>query len=279
MSAPGPPQEVFGWAGGGLTPAKTVTPAKALTPAKAADELLVADSWLVDNGRMRGFELHRTRFTGACQAIAGAADDDVRAFLDACLAVIPATGRWFPRVECTRGAGLRLRLRIAPQLAGSAVLWPFPGPDPRKAPRVKGPDLALLGEVRGAAQQRGADEAVLCSPDGIVLEGAFSSIVWWRDDRLHLPDPDLPTLDSVTRRLVVRLAERTPIRVESERVRLPDLDGLEVWVLSALHGIRYVSGWTGVDVRPGPARYAAQWRDMLAALATPPASRKVWLRH
>jgi hypothetical protein len=67
-------EEMFGWFGG------------ALTPAKAADELLVADSWLVDNGRVRGFELHRTRFVGACRAVAGAADDDVQAFLDSCLA-------------------------------------------------------------------------------------------------------------------------------------------------------------------------------------------------
>jgi branched-subunit amino acid aminotransferase/4-amino-4-deoxychorismate lyase len=207
---------------------------------------------------------------GACRAVAGTADDDVHAFLDACLTALPPDGRWFPRVECTGEGRLSLRLRVAPPLAGPAVLWPFPGPDPRTAPRVKGPDLAALGEVREVARARGADEAVLCSADGVVLEGALSAIAWWRGERLCLPDPALPMLDSVTRRLVVRLAERTRTPIREERARLSDLDGLEVWILSALHGIRPVCGWVGVDVRAGAARRAGWWGRLLDGLAVPP---------
>lgn len=54
-------EEMFGWFG------------EALTQAKAMDELLVADSWLVDNGRVHGFEPHRAVIMGACRAVAGAA--------------------------------------------------------------------------------------------------------------------------------------------------------------------------------------------------------------
>ncbi|MFC4949944.1 aminotransferase class IV [Pseudonocardia sp. GCM10023141] len=246
-----------------------------LRPAPAGSEMLVADSWLVTDGAVGGFGHHRDRFTAACAA-AGVPADRTTAFLDAVPALLPVAGRWFPRIECGPGAGgsgpggpeLRLRVRQAPPTTATLVLAPHPEPDPRRAPRTKGPDLVMLGEVRNQAIALGAGEAVLCAADGTLLEGAYSAVVWWRGEELCLPDPELPVLDSVTRRRVVEEAGRRGVAVRYERVTPAALDGLETWSLSALHGIRAVSGWRGCDVRAGAARRAPEWRAQLGADVT-----------
>lgn len=259
-----------------------------LRPADAGTDLLVADSWLVDDGAVAGFGHHRARFRTACLS-AGVPEGEVDAFLDAVPGHLPSRGRLFPRVEygCgPDGPQLRLRVRPAPPITTEVVLAPHPGPDPRRAPRTKGPDLVMLGGVRARAAELGAGEAVLCTADGTLLEGAYSAVVWWRSemggDVLCVPDPDLPVLDSVTRRRIVDAAGRRSVDVRHERVAPADLDGLETWSLSALHGIRAVTGWRGCHVQgdirggirgraveAGPAERAATWRGYLAADLTP----------
>lgn len=235
-----------------------------LRPAEAGTDLLVADSWLVDGGAVAGWGHHRDRFGTACRAAGVSAEH----FLDAVPPHLPTDGRWFPRVELGAGPELRLRVRPAPPTSAEVVLAPHPGPDPRVAPRTKGPDLVMLGDVRARAAELGAGEAVLCSGDGTLLEGAYSAVVWWRGDALCIPADDLPVLDSVTRRRILDEAARRGVEVRRERVTPADLDGLETWSLSALHGIRAVTGWRGCAVTAGPAERAATWRGYLAAELT-----------
>ncbi|MEU7478304.1 aminotransferase class IV [Lentzea sp. NPDC042327] len=225
--------------------------------------LLVADSWLVSDGVTRALPLHHDRFVSSCEREAGLGAAAVRRFLDSAAGAVPRTGRWFPRVECGADHRLRLRLRPAPEPSAEVVLLPHPGPDPRRHPRTKGPDLVAMQALRVSAASAGADEVLLCTGTGTVLEGALSSVVWWRGDLLCVPDPSLPVLDSVTRRLVVDLAGRQGVAVRPERCDLASLDGLEVWSLGALHGIRAVTGWRGCGLTAGPAVRADEWRALL----------------
>jgi branched-subunit amino acid aminotransferase/4-amino-4-deoxychorismate lyase len=103
----------------------------------------------------------------------------------------------------------------------------------------------VLAELRERACLAGADDALLCTGDGSVLETAHSSLVWWRDERLYLPAAELPTLPSVTRALVVGLAERRGVTVAFEHIQAHEVSALDAWTLNALHGIRPVSGWLG----------------------------------
>jgi branched-subunit amino acid aminotransferase/4-amino-4-deoxychorismate lyase len=57
----------------------------------------------------------------------------------------------------------------------------------REAARRKGPDLAALAELHGRAQALGAQEAMLTTHDGVLVEGATSSVIWW-DATGALPD-------------------------------------------------------------------------------------------
>jgi branched-subunit amino acid aminotransferase/4-amino-4-deoxychorismate lyase len=239
--------------------------------AEGPTALEVADSWLVEDGWARGLALHRARFASSCRELGGIPAGPVEEMLDAAVAAIPVRGRWFPRVERGPGPGgeheLRLRLRPAPPPDPSPVaVWVGDRPDPRTRPRVKGPDLEQLAALREEARGRGAGEALLRDGSGVVLEGALSGLLWWRDGVLCAPDPELPVLPSVTSALLVGLAGRAGLTVRRERRRLEELAGLETWVVSALHGVRPVSRWVGAGVEPGQPRRADQWARRLRAL-------------
>ena len=254
---------------------------------EADPRLLVADSWLVDDGRVLALDVHRDRFTGSvAEALArpdvttGPDAGEPAAFWAAAVAALPRTGAWFPRVELVAvdrpdgrpggggGARLQLRLRPAPPRRRSVVLATADH-DPRTRPTVKGPDLAALGALVADARARGADEAVLLSPEGHVVEGAWSSIVWWRGDALCLPADDLPRLPGVTLRTLTTLAAVLGVDVLHDRTRPDELDGFEVWSLGALHGPRIVTGWVG---GPSPAEEPGRlglWRGRLDRLRRP----------
>ncbi len=233
--------------------------------------ILVADSWLVTGGMARGIDIHRARFAAAIPAHLR---ETLRldAFWAAAMAMVPQHGEWFPRVELRRGHDtpvLLFRQRGAPARSRSVVLATHYGADPRTVPSVKGPDLEAMAELRTIAQRRGAGEAVILSPDGFVVEGAYSALVWWRADDLCAPPPELDRVDSVTAKTLLTLACALGVKVRSELALPDDLDGAEVWALSALHGIRVVTGWVdGPNTAEEPGR-AELWRRRLYKLSRP----------
>ncbi|WP_460068697.1 aminotransferase class IV [Streptomyces sp. YKOK-I1] len=247
------------------------SPDGGLTPVPAAGgPLLAADSWLVRDGRVRAYDRHRERFLAACGECGGPGPRRLVEFWQDVTAALPRTGEWFPRVELTVGtADLRLRMRHAPPLGAEIRLWAVGQQDPRTAPRLKGPDLDVLAEVRARATAAGAQEAVLVGPSGVVLESPTAGVLWWEGDTLCLPPSRLPLLPSVTTALVLERAVREGFRVDRRERTVAELDGLEVWTVNALHGLRPVTGWAGADIEAGLAGRAAEWREWLEGLGEP----------
>ncbi|MER6286313.1 aminotransferase class IV [Streptomyces sviceus] len=250
------------------SPARGLTPAADATGASAP--LLVADSWLVRDGRVRGLERHRERFLRACGEVDGPPLRRLLEFWRDMTDALPRTGEWFPRVELAPGAQqLRLLLRPAPPLGAGVRVWATGQSDPRCVPRRKGPDLGALARVRERACGEGAEEAVLVAPSGTVLEAATASVLWWEDDTLCLPPPRLPVLPGVTVALVLERAVREGVPVARRERTVAELDGREVWLVNALHGIRPVTGWIGGPLRAAPAKRAPEWRAWLDDLMEP----------
>jgi branched-subunit amino acid aminotransferase/4-amino-4-deoxychorismate lyase len=262
-------------AGHGLLPAAGL-------PADAGPApLAAADSWLVAHGRVRALDRHQLRFAQACAAAGRAGPDrfpgpdDLARFWSAVVARLPRTGCWFPRVELA-GPGtaeLRLLLRPAPPLGTTARLWLGDTADRRRMPRRKGPDLGRLTTMRDRAVAAGADDALLTTPGGIVLEGATTSLLWWEDGCLCLPSPGLRTVPGVTSGLLAERARELAIPVARRRVTVGGLAGREVWAVNALHGLRPVIGWAGSGggpgTGPGAATRAPAWRRWLQEAAAP----------
>lgn len=231
------------------------------------DGIVAADSWLVEDGCVRGLDLHWARFARGC-ADAGVDLASVGGLRAAVEHALPASGRWFPRIELRGTGDLRLAVRPAPAREPTVVAWTWDGPDPRVAPRRKGPDLERLGALRDEAGRHGAGEAVLADAAGRLLEGAYTSLLWWEDDVLCAVDADAPILDGVTRRLLLGLAGREGVATRFARPSVADLAGCEIWLTSALHGIRGVTAWAGAPAPAAPRR-AAGWQERLQALAAP----------
>jgi len=256
------------WAG----PGRGFGPVAGDSAAGERAPVLVADSWLVEDGRTRALGAHIERFRAACASVRSVPGSHTTAFVGEALPQLPPTGRWFPRLELVDGDSgpcFRLWVRPAPPRGETVRLWVPPEPDRRTRPAVKGPDLAYLARLRQAATDAGADEAVLLSADGRVREGGTTSILWWRDGTLHAPPDGPDVLPGVTRGQLLRMAEESGVQVAFESPTPHDLDGLEVWAVNALHGIRPVTAWTGTGVTAGPAARAARWHARLQRLAGP----------
>ncbi len=233
--------------------------------AAAGGPVVVADSWLVDDGKVRRLDLHRDRFTQSALEL-GAEAAQLQQAWDQLPALLPADGRWFPRIKMLGSGALTLTLRPAPAAQGSVVAWLIPTPDRRRLPRRKGPELQMLGELRDEAAAHGAGEALLADADGLLLEGAYSSLLWWEGERLCAVPDEAPVLPGITRRLLLDLAEQNAVSVDYKRPSLASLAGKETWLVSALHGIRAVSAWADGGPTAGAPSRAPDWQQRLTQL-------------
>jgi branched-subunit amino acid aminotransferase/4-amino-4-deoxychorismate lyase len=250
-------QSIYRWAGGALVADEGA--------GAAAAAIVAADSWLVADSLVLALALHRDRFLAAASPVSA----DAERFWDAAIATIPRTGEWFPRVEVHSNAELVLRLRSAPPRERSVAVATWMGAEPRTVPTIKGPDLERMAEIRAAVQPDGAGEAILLTPDGYVVEGAYSGLLWWRGEILCGPLTEFDRVDSVTARSVLTLARAFGFDTHEEAVTPNELDGVELWALSALHGIRIVTNWVdGPSLAEQPGRLAT-WRARLEALRRP----------
>ncbi|CAM5310067.1 aminotransferase class IV [Leifsonia shinshuensis] len=233
-------------------------------------ELLAADSFLVSSGRAIALGLHRQRFAETAREQGFRDRAELDTFWEAGVALLPDDGRWFPRFELVRARDalrLRFRLRTAPPL-GTDLVVATAATDPRRVPHLKGPDIDRLNALRQSAQRVGAQEAVLLD-DGRVSDGTTTALLWWRGGTLYAPPFELARVDSVAARTVRGIAAALGVPVEEEAVRPSELDGVALWAVNALHGIRDVTVWVdGPTLAHDPGRTAA-WRSRFGALARP----------
>jgi branched-subunit amino acid aminotransferase/4-amino-4-deoxychorismate lyase len=112
-----------------------------------------------------------------------------------------------------------------------------------------------------AAVRAGADDALLVSLEGWVLEGPTFAVLWVAGGTLRAPAPDLGIVDSISRRTVLELATAAGIPVGEGRWRLADLEQSdEVMACSSVRPLVIV-GRIGERRLDGPTPV----RDRLAA--------------
>jgi branched-subunit amino acid aminotransferase/4-amino-4-deoxychorismate lyase len=232
--------------------------------------LLAADSWLIVDGRARAVDRHWARFAATCgdHGVEPRALTEFRARVER---ELPARGRWFPRVELREDGELAVRVRPAPPREPTVVAWLADVADPRRDPRRKGPDLERLAALRERAAAHGAGEAVLADAGGRLLEGAFTSLLWWEGETMWAVPDDAPILPGITRALLIELARGRDTPVAQRRPAPHELAGRETWLVSALHGIRAVTRWAEGGPAAGEAPRAAAWQRLLDDLAAPQA--------
>ena len=231
--------------------------------------ILVADSLLVSEGNVRSLDKHLVRFMKQTSLKAPELLPELPEFLFKFFELVPRTGNQFPRLEIQSDLSLKVQIRPAPELTQTVTLWTYPEPDPRVDLSVKGPELELGAQMRQAAQQQGADEAILLTKDGFISEGALSSLVWWEDETLVAPGSHIPWLESITRTEVFEIAELLGIKTKFANRTPEELINKEVWLLSSLQGIRTVTKWIGLSDQFKTGEHKELFDNELQKLVSP----------
>lgn len=121
---------------------------------------------------------------------------------------------------------------------------------------VKSLSYAANMQATRIAQARGADEALLVRPDGIVLEAPTATIFWASEDgRLHTPAISTGILASITRAQVVR-----ELAVSEGEYPVEALgSATEAFLASTTREVQPVTGIDDRDLEaPGPRTREAQ---------------------
>lgn len=104
--------------------------------------------------------------------------------------------------------------------------------------------------AHAAARLRGADQAVLAGPGGVLIDGSTATL-WLRDGRRLLTPPAPPAVAGVMRAVVFALAPGAGLDPAEARITLEDLDGADEVFLSNAYG-----GIVPARDRDGEARRA-----------------------
>lgn len=127
---------------------------------------------------------------------------------------------------------------------------------------VKSLSYAANMQATRLAQARGADEAVLVRPSGVVLEAPTSSVFWVSYDGVLLtPALDVGILESITRDRIVR-----ELHVEEGAFQIEDLHGThEAFLASTVREVQPVSS---VDGRELPSCPGERTREAIEAFGS-----------
>ena len=155
------------------------------------------------------------------------------------------------------------QLRIVVTRAGRRILLterlPDRGASVRLATVTYSPSLILTGvkslsyapnmQATRIAERRGADEAVLVRPDGVVLEAPTSSIFWVSPEGgLRTPSIAAGILESITRAQIVR-----SLHVEEGEFPVDDLLGArEAFLASTVREVQPVTAIDDRELQTGP---------------------------
>jgi branched-chain amino acid aminotransferase len=126
---------------------------------------------------------------------------------------------------------------------------------------VKSISYAANMQATRIAAGRGAEEAILVRPDGVVLEAPTSSLFWaTADGRLQTPSLECGILDSITRSRLIAELEAGGVAVEQSAYAVGDLlSASEAFLASTTREVQAIAR---VDDRelpaPGPLTRDAQ---------------------
>jgi branched-chain amino acid aminotransferase len=127
---------------------------------------------------------------------------------------------------------------------------------------VKSLSYAANMEASRLAAARGADEALLVRPDGVVLEAPTSTIFWVSEGRLRTPALDAGILASITRDRLVR-----ELDVEEGSFELDDLLGAtEAFLASTVREVQAIAAVNETELAECPGARTQEAAQAFSAI-------------
>lgn len=244
----------------------------------------VFESVAVVGGRTPHLDAHLARLTRSAELLGLAHPGDAawRALVGTALTGWPTHVEGVCRLVLTRGLGegtpptalallapvpaetLRQRAEgVAVVTLGLGVPADFRAGAPWLLGGAKTLSYAVNMAAQRHAQALGADDVVLTSLEGRVLEGPTSTVVWAASGTLHTPPVESGILAGTTQARLFAAARAAGWPTASTPGTVQDLHAADaVWLLSGVRGA--VPVHTLDDVRRGDAGLSARVRELLA---------------
>jgi branched-chain amino acid aminotransferase len=125
---------------------------------------------------------------------------------------------------------------------------------------VKSTSYAANMQATRIAAARGADEAILVRPDGVVLEAPTSAVFWVSDGELRTPSLDTGILDSITRDRILAALDVAEGDYDADDLRGAE----EAFLASTTREVQPISAVDGRELPGAPVR-AREAADALRA--------------
>ena len=167
------------------------------------------------------------------------------------------------RLIVTRGGRRIAATEAIPPHAESVSVATIPYSTTGILDRVKSLSYAANMHATRLAKTAGADEAVLLTAEGTVLEPPTSTVFWaTADGTLRTPSLELPILDSITRDRLI-----AAIEVEQGSFGVEDLRGAtEAFLASTTREIQAISAVDGNRLPSAPGPRTREAREAFTAL-------------
>lgn len=241
------------------------------------------ETLLARDGRIRFLEEHLDRIARSADLIAFPCNRAAaRAALDLCAQKLAAPAARL-RLTLTRGRypGLQLPPPVQPgRLLITAAPYTPPTQGERKAgvrcvlapnqrvnplchlPQMKRGNYADCLYAADFARRQGAREALFCTPDGQLLEGATSNLFAIVDGILVTPPAGELVLAGILRRQILKAADRLGLAWREAPLPLAEISAAEEMFLSnSLIGLLPVASINGT-----PLRRSQRWEGLLQAI-------------
>jgi len=205
----------------------------------------------VSQGKVEHYNLHKERLARHCQALHIVPPEINEEWIsELILRNRASNGIWRLKIVITGGGDASLELpkrshghllitlkpyEANPCQASRLTVCPFPIQRPQAGIKT----LAYLDRlwVKDHATRNGFNDAIVTTPDGIVLETAFSNIFWRVGNTLFHPDPSLPLLQGISLEVLAKQTKEGGMLVEHAQTTVEELPkDAQIYLSNAMIG-------------------------------------------
>lgn len=152
---------------------------------------------------------------------------------------ILVTGGLSPALSLPRGrsGSLLITLKRVEIVSSPVRVTIYPVPIATPLARLKSLSYLERLFIAQYAMERGAEDALVCSPEGFLLEASFSNIYWVVGKELFTPSEELPLLFGVALKEIIETFEESGGRVYKGRFRLEEIPAdSDIFLCNSLRG-------------------------------------------
>ena len=116
------------------------------------------------------------------------------------------------------------------------IVYPYPVCRPLAA--IKTLAFADLLWMADYAVKQGYDDAIVCDPQGMILETSVANVFWRQGNNLFFPNLSLPLYPGITLQVILKIAEKMNLGIHPIKARLEEIStDAQFYLCNSMKGI------------------------------------------